>query len=530
MQTAKASCPGIRQFLLWAATAFMLLARLAMANPSAPAQEISCANCHGDKVRLRSLSPQWRDVYVDLEQFAADKHGAVGCTACHQDDIYADFPHGSSQGHRQDPADPARVKSTCGSCHAEITARHLNSLHSTLEGHKRSLIDLMGQEKGMARFSACTSCHATCTDCHMKQPDRYNRLVPQTESHRFTRRPAAVVCKVCHGQTAETYLGARGNAAHGPSVMATAGLECLDCHSGKEIHGSGKRPGFIGETVKPNCETCHARPGLAVPTAKGPLAARQYDPQNSAHRIHKDRLACVSCHTQWYTNCWDCHKGRAREDGDKFFLAVNPETGKIHTAIHVPINTELGGVSPELGGWAVKTRHSWGKSQSCEKCHTDPAVYVNPELRRARFVSFWSSEHTNATFMDEKLVKQVTIDKESFSKSPHKDLSCQSCHNSSDSRVCADCHGAKRDRSRAVYRQSDELLQSIKQSLAKLRTPRPEQADWESRWTVLRDRYMHVANEFHGNPRAAQRHMRDVRQAAGELHKESTRAVRKAAH
>jgi hypothetical protein len=74
------------------------------------------------------------------------------------------------------------------------------------------------------------------------------------------------------------------------------------------------------------------------------------------------------------------------------------------------------------------------------------------------------------------------------------------------------------------------LLQSIKQSLAKLRTPRPEQADWDSRWTVLRDQYMHVANEFHGNPRAAQRHMRDVRQAAGELHKESTRAVRKAAH
>ena len=258
------------------------------------------------------------------------------------------FPHRSAQGVRRDPADPARVNSTCGSCHAEITAQHLSSLHSTLQGHKLSLVGLLGQKDGLARFDTCTSCHATCTDCHMKDLDRYNRLVPRTETHRFARRPASAVCGVCHGQTGESYLGSRSDKVHHSSVMAAAGLECPDCHAGAEAHGGGGRPGFIGETVKPSCEQCHAKSEPVVITSKGPITVRQYDPGNPAHRIHRDRLACVACHTQWYTNCWDCHKGKAKPDSDKFFLAVNPKTAKIHTAIHVPINGELGGVPPRL--------------------------------------------------------------------------------------------------------------------------------------------------------------------------------------
>jgi hypothetical protein len=398
----------------------------------------------------------------------------------------------------------------------------LNSLHSTLEGHRRSLVELMGEKEGIARFHGCTSCHATCTDCHMKQPDRYGRLVPKTESHGFARRPPSTVCKVCHGQTADTYLGARGNAAHGPSVMASAGLECLDCHPGGELHGSGARPGFMSESVRPNCEECHANGGAAVATAKGPQTARQYDPEAAAHRIHRGRLACVSCHTEWYTNCWDCHKGNAKEEGDKFFLAMNPETGKVHTAVHVPIGSEFGGVAPEVGGWAVKTRHSWGKSQTCEKCHTDPAVYISTEQRRAGFVSFWSRNHANAGFVDEKLVRRITIDRNGLRASPHKEVACESCHGDAGEQACAGCHAGKQKQVRTDANRTDGILRGRQQMFPRLQNARSLQVQWSE----LRDRYLRAGNTFHRDPGLAQRQMRDVRRDAGRFDRQLRKALR----
>jgi len=491
-----------------------------------PAQEASCLSCHGNKTSLRSQSPRWRDVYVDPDQLAQDKHGAVACTACHERDRYARFPHDALPATLRDPAGPARVKDTCGACHEAITIRHLNSLHSTLEGHKSSLVGLMGTEAGLAKFSTCTSCHATCTHCHMKQPDRYGRLVSRTESHRFAR-PPAVVCKVCHGQTADTYLGGQGSISHAPSVMASAGLDCMDCHAEAEVHGSGSRHRFMGETVKPTCEKCHGQKGTKVTTASRTTAVRPYDPRNPAHQTHGNKVGCVACHTQWYTNCWDCHKGRAREAQDRFYLAVNPKTGMVHTAVHVPINNEFGGVAAETGGWAVKTRHSWGKSLSCERCHADPEVYINAEGRRARFVSFWSREEANASFVDKKLVKQVTIDRERFGRSAHKALPCEACHNSARNDMCAGCHAGaeKADEPRATFRETNDLLMGSRPSLPEMRKRLPDPTVWEGRWIELRDRYLQAANEFHGDPAAARDRMRILRQAAERFSKELEKAV-----
>ena len=176
----------------------------------------------------------------------------------------------------------------------------------------------------------------------------------------------------------------------------------------------------------------------------------------------------------------------------------------------------------------MKTRHSWGKSQTCEKCHTDPTVYVNAESRRARFVSFWSGEYANASFVDEKIVKQVTLNQEGFGRSAHKDLSCETCHDSSDNKVCAGCHSGKAKLPRAVYLETSEFLQGSKQLLPQLRKRQMESSVWETRWTDLHDRYMQAANEFHGNPGLAQARMRSVRKAARHLNHALNAALQKA--
>ena len=514
---------------LWGIT-ILLLVLLGSVNGAAASDEITCGKCHADKVLLRSLSPRWRDVFVDSAQFATDPHGTLDCIACHESDAYAAFPHKALPPSRRDPADPARVKDTCGTCHQEITARFLNSLHNTLEGHKTALVDLLGEKDGATRFQSCTSCHASCTDCHMKQPDRYGRLVPQTERHHFTRSPAAAVCKACHGQTAETYLGARNNADHGPSAMAAAGLECVDCHSEADVHGNGRRPTFIGETAEPKCLTCHGGSAMTVTTAKGMLTPRLFDAKNPSHQMHQQRVACVACHTQWYTNCWDCHKGSAKQDSSKFFLALNPESGEVHTAIHVPINAELGGVKPEVGGWAIKTAHSWGKPQSCQKCHTDPSVYISPDARQAKFVSFWGPKHANGLFVDEKLVKQITITPQSLEQSAHKGIACEACHSSLADDVCTGCHRENRNRSQLPYWQTDDLLQTSNRRLSQLRAIGAGSAEWERRWTSLRDQYLQAGNDFHGNPELSETHIRAIHRDAVQLNRKVNAELGKSKH
>jgi len=147
----------------------------------------ACADCHNNRDILRSLSPRWREVFVDSAKYAQDKHGALECTACHGTERYGTLPHPPMDRSLRDPATPARVKDTCGQCHAEITERHLKSLHSTLEGHRLSLVSLLGEKEGMARFAGCRSCHATCTHCHMKQPDATGAWCP---AWRATASPA----------------------------------------------------------------------------------------------------------------------------------------------------------------------------------------------------------------------------------------------------------------------------------------------------------------------------------------------------
>jgi len=460
------------------------------------------------------MSARWRDVFVDLTQYAKDKHGTLECVACHTSSLYASYPHPKLTRDQINPSSPSQVKATCGACHAEITSRHLNSLHNTLEGHRVALVDLMGEKEGAVRFEGCKSCHASCTECHMKQPDRYNRLVSQTETHQFTKEPSANVCQVCHGQTGNSFLGIPGDVGHGPSLMSQAGLQCIDCHTEKEVHGDGSRPQFIAQTRKPTCEECHSHAKPSVPTLQNPVAARQFDASNPAHQTHVEKVDCVACHTQWYTNCWNCHKGEAQVRTDKFYLAVNPLTGKIHTAVHSPINQEFGNVDPEIGGWAVKTRHSWGKSQPCEKCHTNSEVYIEGKLRQGKFVGVWIKEKTKGSFVNDKLVKQILLDPAQIKQSAHRNQSCLDCHKSVGDETCTVCHANQADRARGIYRNTHAALAQADLLIAQIRADGYDVATLQKEWEAWRDQYLATANLFHSKPGEAQKQMQGLNEGA----------------
>ena len=145
--------------------------------------------------------------------------------------------------------------------------------------------------KEMAKINqkACNACHAGCLDCHYK-PGKKDPNNPKMGSHTFTKAPSPQTCygggrgSICHagpedrrrggGYIAGDYSNPKGLT---PDVHYSKGLLCTDCHETaakdkKLLHGQVKR--------QAKCNKCHE------PAVK--LISKS---------IHK-KLSCEACHIQ----------------------------------------------------------------------------------------------------------------------------------------------------------------------------------------------------------------------------------------
>jgi hypothetical protein len=493
-----------------------------------------CANCHQDQTRLESLSDRWKGVYIDPDQYYREAiHSGLECTTCHGGNPTKDDPHEACIDIAEpNPAATDVVQETCGAsnCHPDTTARHLKSLHVTLNGIHTSLIHLLGETDGTAKFQeSCNSCHASCAECHMEEPGRHGLLFPKVENHNFAPEPDTRNCWSCHGGTGDTFFGEPGNEAHGPSAMAEAGMRCMDCHSEPEVHGDGAEPTFIIEAApKPECEDCHDNPERVITIGARVAVAPQHSPTTAAHQIHlEEEISCVSCHTEWYPNCWNCHEGREERASYELFLANNPVSGKIHTAVHSPAaGPDWGGYSPEVGGgWAIKSRHSWGDPHTCEKCHTDPRVYIEGLDREARFVGGWNEAEKGASYIDESRIAQLVIDQESLQAGVHQDIPCEGCHQTLTEDICTGCHLEQNveiplgdDWSYTPYIEARENLEQAEQLLAAAEQFEISKVStWHEDWLTVRETYRQTANDFHSKPGRAQAAMEQIAANSQEL-------------
>ena len=166
----------------------------------------------------------------------------------------------------------------------------------------------------------CQDCHAAtyangsavdaatytpgCADCHVIPGD----AVAQT------------VCLGCHSrQGAEINLSNHTNpdvAAIFSDVHRTAGMECMDCHTSREMHdftstvpaNSMFEPGVFDVA----CTNCHHGPDY---------------PSNTSHAIHEGKLDCNTCHAQTIVACYNCHFETEVEGHMKRFYGPPPING-----------------------------------------------------------------------------------------------------------------------------------------------------------------------------------------------------------
>jgi len=120
---------------------------------------------------------------------------------------------------------------------------------------------------------ACKKCHvASCEGCHP----------PAAKTKAPAAKPDPVppeTCLKCHDQLAAHLKLTRGTPRE--DVHLAKGMQCLDCHTSKEMHGndqeyqSQKQPGAL----EARCEKCH-----------------EDISDSRAHRKHWKKVECQACH------------------------------------------------------------------------------------------------------------------------------------------------------------------------------------------------------------------------------------------
>ena len=197
----------------------------------------------------------------------------------------------------------------------------------------------------------------TCKNCHIENCDVCHKV--QKDGKAFYSNVAAKnqeMCLKCHAREASIMkINQKNNT---PDVHFAAGMQCMDCHTVREMHGDGIVYSSMKEAgvMDVKCEQCHE-----------PLT------KTISHTIHRNKLDCKSCHVTQVVSCTNCHfetmvkKGKrvaVPVSGWEFLMNYN---GKVTSAnmqtFVVPGNKTFMIFAPQFS-------HSVSKEgKKCEECH-----------------------------------------------------------------------------------------------------------------------------------------------------------------
>ncbi len=374
---------------------------------SATVIERTCVECHLSKDTLESLTvdepmieetggcgapppniPKSEKLLVG-EDFLDDIHGKLACVSCHQ----GVSPGNMESSHQGLLRDPSIDDKTCGGCHQDTVSKYSTALHNTLQGQitaveARSHPGIMDQELAEVNQVDCTTCHATCGQCHVSRPDvAKGGLI---SGHEFLAQSSMFeVCVRCHGTSKQggPYLADYGV---GDVHWIQGKMTCMDCHKGEELHGSGTPYANRYQVQElPSCTDCHSAENLA---------------KVQSHVIHQNKLSCYVCHSAGpVETCLGCHEGY--EDGKRyrtsekidyiFKIGLNPNPTELYPYRYVTVRRapivrdtfsyfgiELSNFD-QVPTWKMSTPHNIRKTtpqnQSCDSCHGHPELFLLEE-------------------------------------------------------------------------------------------------------------------------------------------------------
>jgi len=317
-----------------------------------------------DKVWIRLDSNLGINSFKDIDS----THSKIGCSGCHGGESNIDASDDTSAyrtahaGLMRDPSEIDEVGCAGGMCHGDIVRRHKTSMHGNLTGQKahvalRNVFDTFEECPADVKdaFSEdCSSCHATCGQCHISRPTSagggfLEQGSTAGSSHKFIRTPdEANVCTSCHSsRIGDDWKGnLAGNEA---DVHQQMGKTCLDCHT-EDLHGDGSNDANYTSRYQvaglPQCVDCHQ-------DDQDDNAYHQKHWPNSDATDGPD-LACSVCHSQQYTNCNTCHAGEWMNE----YSSNHTEDYRVYSSFKVGHNPYYGDAGhPNNNSAWITVRH-----------------------------------------------------------------------------------------------------------------------------------------------------------------------------
>ncbi len=258
-------------------------------------------------------------------------------------------------------------------CAEQFYSFYCKSLHYTGAGMK------YWYEKGFMKVTNIAYERLGCSQCHVKSCDICH-MIQKEEGCFFSLSKAKdqKTCLTCHGRERMT--------EEFDKKMNTLGIhhdmKCMDCHSGKDVHGTGKEYIARRDAVKTDCLFCH--------TGKG--AAPVFEKKLRAHRIHKGKVDCLACHVSSSMVCYNCHfesflKTRTEEGNfipvKSWLLLINFK-GKVTAGTVMTIVYK----GKRFIAYAPFFTHSVRKGRSCRECHANKAMRLIKEGKKIPVVSY----------------------------------------------------------------------------------------------------------------------------------------------
>ncbi|MEW6001405.1 MAG: hypothetical protein AB1638_01955 [Nitrospirota bacterium] len=130
----------------------------------------------------------------------------------------------------------------------------------------------------------CQNCHIpACDTCHKKVID--GKAFYSKEAARNQE-----ICLHCHKR--EATIMQIDRTAKQIDVHAEKGMQCVNCHTAREVHGDGTEYSSMKQkgAMDAACVNCHKSVTSSV-----------------SHKIHRDKLDCEACHVRHVLSCSNCH-------------------------------------------------------------------------------------------------------------------------------------------------------------------------------------------------------------------------------
>lgn len=356
-----------------------------------------CISCHGGNDRATERQKAHQGMYGGRNPAAPEVWEST-CGRCHQQQFlrvksgvmytnagfirnirlnWGETATGSfsvNGGNGYDPAGnplPFRSISSLDTLGGELYRKYCSRCHIGTEN---------GESYAASHASGCGACHFPFNDTatYTGNDSLLYGATPAAASHRLEPLPDSVVCSRCHNRSGRIALSYRGlydgnnalvptvNGELGPVALSGArngvhitpdihfakGLECIDCHTSRDVMGDGYSYPAMYRQTEISCEDCH---GGEHPPRTGSLVRENQDALRESARYGKPLTvgmeAVLTSKGRPYSNVY--------LEGGVIYL-VAKRTGKIHR-------------SPVITGTPAHTISGHGRLE-CYACHSRTVV------------------------------------------------------------------------------------------------------------------------------------------------------------